>query len=45
MIFIAQSGGEPTRPTFYQIDLVGEAIFYYLAVVAKSSSTGTSTRA
>jgi len=34
MIFIAQSGGEPTRPTFYQIDLVGEAIFYYLAVVA-----------
>ncbi|MCL9812239.1 (Fe-S)-binding protein [Natranaeroarchaeum aerophilus] len=34
MTFIAQSGGEPTRPTFYQIDLVGEVIFYYLAAVA-----------
>jgi len=34
MTFIAQSGGEVTRPTFYGISHVGEVIFYYLAVVA-----------
>jgi Fe-S oxidoreductase len=31
---LAQAGGEVTRPTFWRIGAVGEAVFYYLAAVA-----------
>ncbi|PSP86141.1 Fe-S oxidoreductase [Halobacteriales archaeon QS_1_68_17] len=33
MTFLLQSGGTVTRPTFWQISAVGEAVFYYLAAV------------
>ncbi|NHN60635.1 MULTISPECIES: heterodisulfide reductase-related iron-sulfur binding cluster [Halorussus] len=31
---LAQAGAETTRPTFWQIGHIGEAIFYYLSAVA-----------
>ncbi|WP_256391452.1 (Fe-S)-binding protein [Natronoarchaeum rubrum] len=33
-IVVAQSGGDVTRPTFFEIGYVGKAIFYMLAAVA-----------
>lgn len=33
-LVLAQTGGEVTRPTFWRIGHLGEAIFYYLSAVA-----------